>query len=283
MTEVLEAATVLDIRRTFGFLRMGMHDPTSALTDDAFVKTFMLDAHTPARHSISVDGASLRVRSDGAGSLDSWAAQLPIADGHDSFVPRREHPVLHRIWRSLPGLRFLRVPWLFDLACGIILQQRVSYEEAISQYQSLARRHGVMTELGRAFPAAQTVARLAPAQLQQLGIDPRRGATLIRAAREHVTHDLFGLPRELLVARLSALAGVGPWTVGMVRAYGLGDEDAVPMGDLHLPHVICQALAHQRRGDDARMLELLTPYSGHRGRVVRLVLNARIHAPALLR
>jgi hypothetical protein len=31
------------------------------------------------------------------------------------------------------------------------------------------------------------------------------------------------------------------------------------------------ALAGENRGDDARMLELLAPYRGHRGRVIRLI------------
>jgi 3-methyladenine DNA glycosylase/8-oxoguanine DNA glycosylase len=51
----------------------------------------------------------------------------------------------------------------------------------------------------------------------------------------------------------------------------LGDADAVPVGDLHLPHLVSSALAGERRGSDQRMLELLEPYRGHRGRVIRLL------------
>lgn len=263
---------------------MGMHDPTCIVDDGTFVKTFMLDATTVARHAIAVRSGAIRVTCEGdPHGVTAWASQLPIVDGHDSFAPRREHLALRRIAHALPGLRFIRVPWLFDLACGIVLQQRVTYGEAIRQYQGLVRQYGTSTRLGDAFPSAHVLARLSPAQLQATGIDRQRATTLVRIAREQVTHHVFDLGREALAARLSALPGIGPWTVGMVLAYGAADEDAVPVGDLHLPRMICQVLANERRGDDARMLALLSPYAGHRARVARLVLSAAFHAPALLR
>ena len=51
----------------------------------------------------------------------------------------------------------------------------------------------------------------------------------------------------------------------------LGDPDAVSVGDYHLPHAVAWTLAGEPRGDDDRMLELLAPFSGHRGAVVRLI------------
>ncbi|MGH2687137.1 MAG: DNA-3-methyladenine glycosylase 2 family protein, partial [Actinomycetota bacterium] len=45
------------------------------------------------------------------------------------------------------------------------------------------------------------------------------------------------------------------------------------------PHQVSWALAGEPRGDDARMLELLEPYRGHRGRVVRLIVAAGIGPP----
>jgi 3-methyladenine DNA glycosylase/8-oxoguanine DNA glycosylase len=54
----------------------------------------------------------------------------------------------------------------------------------------------------------------------------------------------------------------------------LGDPDAVPTGDLHLPHQVGWALAGEPRADDARMLDLLAPFAGHRFRLLRLLLAA---------
>ncbi len=59
----------------------------------------------------------------------------------------------------------------------------------------------------------------------------------------------------------------------------LGDPDAVSVGDFHLPHLVSWALAGEPRADDARMLELLEPYRGQRGRVIRLLEASGIRPP----
>src|SRR5207247_7586161 len=59
----------------------------------------------------------------------------------------------------------------------------------------------------------------------------------------------------------------------------LGDSDAVSLGDYHLPHQVAWALAGEPRGTEARMLELLAPYRGHRARVIRLLTLGGIQAP----
>ena len=63
----------------------------------------------------------------------------------------------------------------------------------------------------------------------------------------------------------------------------LGDADAVSVGDYHLPSLVSWALAGERRGTDERMLELLAPFAGHRGRVIRLLAGAGSSRPDALR
>jgi 3-methyladenine DNA glycosylase/8-oxoguanine DNA glycosylase len=58
-----------------------------------------------------------------------------------------------------------------------------------------------------------------------------------------------------------------------------GDPDAISVGDYHLPNVVAWALAREPRADDARMLELLEPYRGQRGRVQRLLEVSGIWPP----
>ncbi len=67
------------------------------------------------------------------------------------------------------------------------------------------------------------------------------------------------------------MPGIGPWTAAEVAVRALGDDDAVSVGDYHIPNLVAWALAGEPRGDDARMLELLEPYRGRRALVVRLL------------
>jgi NAD(P)-dependent dehydrogenase (short-subunit alcohol dehydrogenase family) len=60
---------------------------------------------------------------------------------------------------------------------------------------------------------------------------------------------------------------------------GTCDPDAISVGDYHMPDTVAWALAGEPRADDARMLELLEPYLGQRGRVQRLLEVGRVTAP----
>ncbi len=78
---------------------------------------------------------------------------------------------------------------------------------------------------------------------------------------------------------MTAIAGIGPWTAAEVVRTAYGDPDAVSVGDYHIPNTVAWALAGEPRGDDARMLELLAPFAGHRGRVCVLLEAAGAGAP----
>ena len=79
--------------------------------------------------------------------------------------------------------------------------------------------------------------------------------------------------------RMQAIAGVGPWTAGVVAASALGHADAVVVGDYNLPHLVSYALAGEPRATDDRMLELLEPYRGQRGRAIRYLKQSGVKAP----
>ncbi|MFT3916165.1 MAG: hypothetical protein QM704_19420 [Anaeromyxobacteraceae bacterium] len=272
----------LDVQRSFAMHRMGMGDPTAQLGPDRLVKTFHA-AGGPVRVSLYREGSEVVVEADGPDAdavLTGWLAVLPPEDGHATFAP--EHALVRRLHRGLGGLRLVPVPWRFDVACAAILEQRVTMQDARLSWKRIALSHGTRGPLGTAFPPPAVVAGLPGWELERLGVDPKRGRALVTLAREEARRPfLAGADRAALRERLLALHGIGEWTVGMVLGYGAGDPDAVLVGDLHAPRLVCWALAEEPRGDDARMLELLAPFAGQRFRVTRLVMGAPFRAPRL--
>ena len=121
-------------------------------------------------------------------------------------------------------------------------------------------------------PAAATLATTPSSVFHRFGVERRRADT-IRLACSYASRleDALAMPPASANQRLAALPGIGPWTAAEVGRVALGDTDAVSVGDYHLPDQIAWALAGEPRADDARMLELLEPYRGHRARVIRLV------------
>ncbi|MGK2949775.1 MAG: DNA-3-methyladenine glycosylase family protein, partial [Acidimicrobiales bacterium] len=127
-------------------------------------------------------------------------------------------------------------------------------------------------------PSADQLAELGYYDLHVIGVEKRRADSLKRVSA-HASR----LDRDLrsgdLRARLEALPGVGRWTSAEAARVAAGDADAVSVGDFHLKHTVTFALAGRERGTDDEMLELLEPFSGHRGRVCLLLELAGIHAP----
>lgn len=113
-----------------------------------------------------------------------------------------------------------------------------------------------------------------------MGVEMKRAKTLAAVGRHASTIDgLTAGPLEHARRGLTAIPGIGEWSAAEVAMIALGDADAVSVGDYHLPHQISWAFRRVPRSDDRAMLELLEPYRGQRGRVLRLIQAAGIAPP----
>lgn len=270
-----------DLRASMMMQRVGAFDPTATVNAGRFTKCFATD-HGVVRIALGFAKGELTIEGSGRGAdeiAEQWVGEFPPDDGRDAFAP--EPVLLARLHRANRGLRLVRVPWMFDVAASAVLQQRVTFVEAASEWRSIVRSLGNSSELGQAFPTASTLARVPTWKLESLGIDPKRARALVALAREEVFRSFLhrDTPPAQLRARLLSIRGVGPWTAETILGFGAGDPDALPTGDLYLPHLVTWALAREPRGSDTRMLELMEPFRGHRFRVARLLQQARITVP----
>ncbi len=285
---IVAAPRPFDLERSFAMQRFGLYDPTAKL--EATPKTQRLrKAFATPRGTCVVDISTSRdapgaatIEASGADEADvcrDLADALAADDGYESFAPT--HPLLAKLHHVHAGLRLVRVPWLFDVAACTILQQRVTVREAVQQWQRITMRYGEVAGDLRVFPSVLTVARMASWRFEELGVDPKRTRALLALARDVHRRDLFTTRAEPERVRktMMTVRGIGPWTTESTLGFAFGDPDAVPLADLHLPHLVTWALARERPGSDVRMLELLEPYRGHRFRAIRLLMNAGISVP----
>jgi 3-methyladenine DNA glycosylase/8-oxoguanine DNA glycosylase len=245
----------------------------------------MRTPHGPASMGVTVHDGAVEARAWGPGA--EWILHtLPdlLGERDDPRGFRPTHPVLREMHRSRPGLRLTRSNAVVDALIPTIIEQKVTSQDARSSYLRLLNALGEPAPgpLGLTLPPApELLASLPYYKLHRFGIERRRAQILGHACSyASRLEETLAMTKEEATRRLRALPGVGPWTVGHVTRLAYGDPDAVIVGDFHIPHMATWTLAGEPRGSDERMLELLEPYRGHRGRALRLIEIGGRHPPS---
>jgi len=273
----------LDLVATTFPLRQGRDDPTIRVVGGEVWRALRTPVG-PATLHLRVDGEELEAVAVGPGAEAALELAPHLAGLHDHpELLSIQHPALAEARRRTPGLRLTSGTSVFDALVWVVLAQKVVGLDARRAYRDLVRRVSD--------PAPGPPGLLLPPDPQRLAATPywtfhecnverRRATVIVNAAHRASALDrLAELPGAEARARLQSLPGVGPWTAAEVTAVSHGDPDAVPLGDYHLPNVVAFALAGEPRATDERMLELLEPYAGQRGRVIRLLMTGGQGAP----
>jgi len=284
LERIVAVAGPLDLHLTLGPLTRGRSDPTAHFDRGVFVRATRTP-EGPAAETIEVVPEGIRVRAWGVGA--AWlveAAAALVGEADDPSVLVAHDRLVEALARRLRGLRLGRTGAVLEALVPAVLEQKVTGSQAYRGFLGLVQVAGEPAPgpLGlRLPPAPETLAALPYYGYHPFGIERRRAETVRRVAREADRLEvLSALPASAARYALMALPGIGAWTAAEVLARAFGDPDAVSVGDFHLKHLVCWALASEPRGTDERMIELLEPYRGQRGRVVRLLEASGIRAPA---
>jgi DNA-3-methyladenine glycosylase II len=170
------------------------------------------------------------------------AARLREARSH----LRRADPVLARLIDKRPDFDprgwMNRLPAM-DLYGALVFQVTGQQLSVASTRRILARIEALF---GGHLPAPEELLRADPADLRRAGLSGRKVATL-RDLAERVSDGrldlavLSGLPDEEIIAQLTVISGIGPWTVQGALILALDREDVVLPGDLALRKAVRSA------------------------------------------
>ncbi|HYN48091.1 MAG TPA: hypothetical protein VER83_04445, partial [Candidatus Nanopelagicales bacterium] len=274
--------------------RRGPGDPTLRFSRDGSAWRTTRTPEGPATLRLVAEGDGIRAQAWGPGA--DWAIeQAPELVGADDNPGNlgalvAGNPLLANLLARYHAIRIGRTGRVLEALVPAIIEQKVTGAEASTAFVALVRRHGEPAPGPwetdgrpapmRVFPAPEVLAGLPGYAYHPLGLERRRADTIrFAASRASRVEECATMPLPSAYSRLLALPLVGPWTAAEVGLRALGDRDAVSVGDFHLCHAVCWALAHEERGTDERMLELLAPFVGHRARVIRLIEASGIHAP----
>ncbi len=271
------------VHRTVSAHRIG-HDPTTLVGPGELWRATLTPVGPGTVH---VWWSSSAVDAQAWGPAAEWLMArvgdlIGESDEPVRFGPNA-HPAILAAQRGVPGLRLSNAHSLYHSLIPTVIGQRVTSQEARRSWRRLC------FALGDAAPGPAML-RLPPSPhalaakpywwFHPYGIERKR-ADALRALAAHA--DALFAVDDATPAEAGAVAaripGIGPWTIGAAFGHAIGDADAVAVGDYHLKNFVSNTLAGEPRGTDDRMLELLAPYAGQRGRVIALLGAAGWGAP----
>lgn len=273
-----------DPMTTIPGLGVGRGDRSISLDDGAWIALRTVDG--PATLRFEADDSTIRAESWGDGAeaaLDLAPGLVGALDDPAGFDPSL-HPTIDRLARLQPLARITRSGLVAASLLRIVIGQKVIGNEAKRSYRAMTlaqaqRAPGPRQDLLLP-PSPAWITSLDYADFHPWGVERRRAETLLEVARRAKRLDeAAAMPLDAAYERITAVRGVGRWSAALVGMEALGDADAVPVGDYHLPNTVAWALAGEDRADDERMLDLLEPFRPHRARVIRLLKQAGVTAP----
>jgi DNA-3-methyladenine glycosylase II len=156
---------------------------------------------------------------------------------------RNADPVLARLIEDRPA--FDPRAWLAQLPpmdlYGALLFQVVGQQLSVAATRRILAR--IEDLFGGHLPSPTELLAVDPGQLREAGLSWRKVSTL-RDLAERLsdgrldTEVLSGLPDDEIMAELTAIPGIGPWTVQGALLIALQREDVVLPGDLALRKAI---------------------------------------------
>jgi 3-methyladenine DNA glycosylase/8-oxoguanine DNA glycosylase len=290
----------VDLLGTVGTLVRGRGDPSHRVEGRGTLwrATGTPDGPGLLRLEVRADLGVVRCQAWGQGAdwlLDGVPDLLGGADddeatGWPAFRPDPTHPLLLAAWQHRPGVRTPRSRAVLEALAGAAIEQVVTGIEARRAYRRLVLQHGEPAPgepAGEGGPAAglrvpptpQRWAAVPSWQWLRAGVEQRRSAVVVRAARVAGRLEAtLDRPVEQVEPVLRSLPGVGRWTAAEVRQRAHGDPDAFSFDDFHVAKNVSWALTGEVLDDDG-CAEVIARYEGHRYRVQRLLELAGVARP----
>lgn len=276
----------IDLRATLRPLGAYRRDPTHRWGPNSFAKA-VLTPDGPGTLRITWDRTG-RAIAEAWGSGADWLLDrspywVGLHDDLTGFDPD-VHPVVGEWWRRRPGRRLPAAGVIWQELLLVLLGQRVTTEEALKSWARIVDDWGEPApgpcEL-RLPPSPALVASKSYFEFHRFNVERHRAQAILTAAkRADRLEEAAGMDPASALRRLTALPGLGLWTATSVIGPSLGDPDTIVLRDYGLPTMVNYAFTGDARripadeGGDEIMCAHLAPWSGHRLRVVGLILSA---------
>jgi DNA-3-methyladenine glycosylase II len=192
---------------------------------------------------------------------------------------RQADPVLARLIDERPD--FDPRAWLTQLPpmdlFGALLFQVAGQQLSVAATRRILGRIQVL--FGGHLPTPAELLAVPPAELRTAGLSWRKVSTLRDLAERfsdgRLDQDvLSGQPDDELLAELTVISGIGPWTVQGALLVALGREDVVLPGDLALRKAVQAAYQLDHRPSPQEVLDIAEKWRPYRSLATSYLFSA---------
>ena len=190
----------------------------------------------------------------------------------------RKDDMLAPLVRRFRGLRIVSSPTLFEALVTAVLSQQVNLTFAYSIKKALVESFGRTwrREEGTyyAFPEPRRFAAQSMEDMRKFRLSTAKAGSLIRLGEAFASQtpfpvnatELSALSDDEIVARLTAIKGIGRWSAEIALMRGLGRPDTFPAGDLGVVKYVAQGLLGKtEKATEAEMRAFAERWRPYRG------------------
>jgi DNA-3-methyladenine glycosylase II len=197
---------------------------------------------------------------------------------------RDADPVLARLIDERPD--FDPQAWMAQLPAmdlyGALLFQVAGQQLSVAATRTILGR--IEALFGGRLPAPAELLALEPARLREAGLSWRKVGTLRDLAERlsdgRLDADALGrLPDDELMAELTTIPGIGPWTVQGALLIALKREDVVLPGDLALRKAVQTAYGLDHRPSQDEVLAIAEKWRPYRSLATSYLFSAAFEPP----
>lgn len=186
---------------------------------------------------------------------------------------RKSDPVLAKLIDNYPD--FDPRAWMKQLppldAYGALLFQIIGQQLSVLATRAILSK--LEAQFGGRLPEPQDIVNADPERLRGAGLSRRKVETLrvlaARFAAGDFSDDFFRHSSdEEIEAALTAIPGIGPWTVRGFLIIALNRPDVLPTGDLALRRQVQRSYGLDKMPDEQQFLQIAEPWRPYRSLAV---------------
>lgn len=209
---------------------------------------------------------------------------LGLDDDLNSFYKFAESdPTMSKIIKTLYAMRTPCAETVFESLIIAITEQQIALPAAVIFRSRLVKQYGktlaIDNEVHYAFPIAADLAKAKLEDIRKMRFSQKKSEVILNVSKlaSEGKLNLEGMrswPKEKILETLTAISGIGPWSVNYVMVRGMRRGEGLPAGDLAVRTAVTNFYHLKDKATAEDVEEILAPYKNYKNYAAYYLIRA---------